>query len=92
MGMGGSQFIGLKSQGLMLSASRCTLIRELGGGGEGKRRYSYSIVNSSSPQSSSLIQVGMDELENQTIQEWRASERKVANVKITLLQIDPMQR
>lgn len=35
--------------------------------------------------------VGMDELENQTIQEWRASEQKVANVKSTLLQISPMQ-
>ena len=38
MGMGGSQFIGLKSQGLMLSASRCTLIRELGGGGGGEEK------------------------------------------------------
>ena len=37
-------------------------------------------------------QVGMDELENQTIQMWRDSEKTVASLKSTLVQIDPMQR
>ena len=34
----------------------------------------------------------MDELENQTICEWRDSERKVTTLKSTLMQIDPRQR
>ena len=34
----------------------------------------------------------MDELENQTIQMWRDSERTVAKLKSSLVQIDPMQR
>jgi CBS domain-containing protein len=33
--------------------------------------------------------VGMDELEEQTIQTWRESERQVASVKSSLIQIDP---
>jgi hypothetical protein len=36
--------------------------------------------------------VGMDELENQTICEWRDSEKKVTTLKSTLMQIDPRQR
>lgn len=35
--------------------------------------------------------VGMDELENQTIGEWRDSEKKVVTLKSTLFQIDPRQ-
>jgi 5'-AMP-activated protein kinase regulatory gamma subunit len=35
--------------------------------------------------------VGMDELENQTICEWRDSEKKVTTLKSTLMQIDPRQ-
>lgn len=38
------------------------------------------------------LQVGMDELENQTIQMFRDSERAVAKLKSSLVQIDPMQR
>ena len=34
----------------------------------------------------------MDELENQTIGEWRDSEKKVTTLKATLMQIDPRQR
>jgi hypothetical protein len=34
----------------------------------------------------------MDELENQTICEWRDSEKKVTTLKSTLMQIDPRQR
>ncbi len=34
----------------------------------------------------------MDELENQTIQMFRKSERAVAKLKSSLVQIDPMQR
>ena len=37
-------------------------------------------------------QVGMDELENESIQQWRDSERKVARVTSTLVRIDPEQR
>jgi 5'-AMP-activated protein kinase regulatory gamma subunit len=33
--------------------------------------------------------VGMDELEEQTIQTWRESEKQVASVKSSLIQIDP---
>ena len=39
-----------------------------------------------------IQQVGMDELENQTICEWRDSEKKVTTLKSTLMQIDPRQR
>lgn len=35
--------------------------------------------------------VGMDELENQTIGQWRDSEKKVATLKSALVQIDPRQ-
>lgn len=38
------------------------------------------------------LQVGMDELENESIQQWRDSERKVARVTSTLVRIDPEQR
>ena len=34
----------------------------------------------------------MDELENQTIQMWRDSEKELTNIKSTLLQIGPDQR
>ena len=39
-----------------------------------------------------VLQVGMDELENQTIQMWRHSEKTVASLQSSLVQIDPMQR
>lgn len=35
--------------------------------------------------------VGMDELEEQTIQTWRVSEQEVTSVKSSLIQIDPLQ-
>lgn len=35
--------------------------------------------------------VGMDELENESIQQWRDSERKVAKITSTLVRIDPEQ-
>ena len=38
------------------------------------------------------VQVGMDELENQTIRQWRDSEKSVTTLKSTLVQIDPEQR
>ena len=34
----------------------------------------------------------MDELENQTIGQWRDSEKKVTTLKSALMQIDPRQR
>ena len=34
----------------------------------------------------------MDELENQTIRQWRDSEKSVTTLKSTLVQIDPGQR
>lgn len=43
--------------------------------------------------SPSLLQVGMDELENQTIQQWRESEQKVVkSLKSILVRIDPPER
>ena len=38
------------------------------------------------------LQVGMDELENQTIQMWRDPEKAFTSLKSTLVQIDLMQR
>ncbi len=44
------------------------------------------------PHTTPPSQVGMDELENQTIQEWRDFEKKVVNIQSSLIQIGPEER